>query len=78
MSSLKAWHRCAWTCKNDKKPIDIGIKVYALAESKTGYTFNFLMDIRDGLTVRDMVLGLVNPLGPGHVVYMDNYFTSVR
>lgn len=65
------------------KPHKWGIKVWTLAEAKTGYIYNWQLytgkagpDAGKGLTHR-VVTSLCQPLlGRGHHVYCDNFFTS--
>lgn len=61
-----------------KKPTSDGLKVYSICDAKTGYTIHSRVDLRDGTTVREVVLDLVARLPQKrHLVVMDNYFTSV-
>ena len=55
------------------------MKVYAIADSKSGYTICFMLDRRDGKTeIADFVRELVAKLKEeGHELFMDNLFTSV-
>ena len=75
--------------KMSKKPIKCGFKVWCLACSCCGYLCNFEFyegQPTDPLTgkkvpekglIRKVVEGLLEPFeGMGHVVYLDNYFTS--
>jgi hypothetical protein len=68
---------------NPNKPNKWGIKAWGLAESKSGYLYNF--DLYQGKSKESNVKGLgqqvveamVKPLtGKGHIVFIDNFFTS--
>jgi len=59
------------------KPYD-GIRVYSLNGSKTGYTQNFRVDLRDCTSIATMFRGVLKPIeGKGYTVWGDNAFTSV-
>lgn len=67
------------------KPIKWGMKAFVLAESKTGYVCDWhLYTGKDQATDDNdsrgkgerVVCSLVRSLQPGHVVYMDNYYSS--
>ena len=66
-----------------KKPHKWGVNAWTLAESKTGYVYNWEIyegkqqqPTEVGLTQR-VVTNLVSSVyGRGHHVYMDNYFSS--
>lgn len=66
------------------KPVQFGIKVWALANSQSRYISNVIIylgageDRAEGETVSEnVVLRAVQGLeGRGHVLVMDNYFTS--
>ena len=58
------------------KPYD-GIRVYSLNGSKTAYTQNFRVDLRDGTSIETMFRGVIQPLeGKGYNVWGDNAFTG--
>lgn len=60
------------------KPTRIGLKMWALAESGTGYVFNAMLDQRNKMSMHDMVLCLSEAIsGTNRTLYMDNLFTSV-
>ena len=59
------------------KPYD-GIRIYSLNGSKTGYTQNFRVDLRDGTSTETMFRGVLQPVeGKGYTVWGDNAFTTV-
>ena len=59
------------------KPYD-GIRLYCLNGSKTGYTCNFRVDLRDGASNEDMMASILRPFaGHGYTVWGDNAFVSV-
>lgn len=59
------------------KPYD-GIRIYSLNGSKTGYTSNFRVDLRDGASNEDIMASIIRPLrGHGYTVWGDNAFVSV-
>ncbi|CAI7992357.1 PiggyBac transposable element-derived protein 4, partial [Geodia barretti] len=67
-----------------KKPTKWGLKAYVLADSTTGYMYNWILytgkddSLGDplGMTAA-VVLRLVEPIsGLGHHIYMDNFYTS--
>jgi hypothetical protein len=67
---------------NPQKPHKWGIKAWVLAESKTGYMYNWEMyrgstgRTETGLSEK-VVLNITQPIyGHNHHVYMDNFFTS--
>ncbi|XP_053351649.1 piggyBac transposable element-derived protein 4-like [Clarias gariepinus] len=66
------------------KPTKWGIKLFVLTDSCNGYTVDFSVYVgksRDpsihGLS-HDVVLDLVQPLGTGYHIYMDNFYTSPK
>lgn len=70
-----------------KKAKKFGIKVWCLAESRTGYILNFdVYTGKDKSSTRDqqplassVVINLLQPYqGLNHSVYMDNFFTSYQ
>jgi hypothetical protein len=68
------------------KPVKFGIKIWALASSQSRYVSNVIVylgasDVReeDELVGADAVLVAIRGMeGRGHVVIMDNFFTSVK
>ena len=66
------------------KPVKWGMKAFVLAESTTGYVCDwFIYTGKDQAADNDprgkgeqVVSQLVEHLQPGHIVYMDNYYTS--
>ena len=66
------------------KPIKLGIKVWMLAESKTGYNFNFEVYLgRNAIGIphvglgENVVLTLTEPLThKGYHIYIDRFYTS--
>ena len=59
------------------KPYD-GIRIYSLNGSKTAYTQNFRVDLRDGTGTATMLRGCVEPFyGKGYNIWGDNAFVSV-
>ena len=59
------------------KPYD-GVRIYSLNGSKSGYTMNFRVDLRDGSSNEDMMSSVLSPLqGKGYTVWGDNAFVSV-
>ena len=83
---VKSKHRSGIRQYIKNKPIKFGIKLWVLAESKTGYTFNF--DVyagkngntephKNGLAYQ-VVTKLMEPLlNQGYNLYFDNFYTSV-
>lgn len=68
----------AFVHRKQHKPTSEGMKMYAIACSKTGYTICFMLDERDGKTrIEDFVTGLAKKLpGDWNEIFMDNLFTS--
>ena len=65
------------------KPVKWGIKLFALCDSETGAVLKFFVytgKSNNGESVgatKDIVMNLLEPLlVKGHIVYMDNYYTS--
>ena len=65
------------------KPVKWGIKLFALCDSETGAVLKFFVytgksnNGDSGGATKNVVMTLLEPLlGKGHVVYMDNYYTS--
>ena len=65
------------------KPVKWGIKLFALCDSETGAVLKFFVytgksnNGESGGATKDIVMNLLEPLlGKGHIVYMDNYYTS--
>ena len=60
------------------KPYD-GVSIYSLNGSKTGYTQNFRVDLRDQTSVEAMFLSVLGPFkSKGYTVWGDNAFTTVN
>jgi len=60
------------------KPLSDYIKTFSINECGTSYCPRFLIDERNGRSVRDYVMALTEPLvGRAHVLYLDRYYTSV-
>lgn len=68
----------AFVHRKQHKPTNEGMKMYAIADSATGYTICFMLDRRDGKTkVEDFVRSLAARLpGDWQEIFMDNLFTS--
>jgi hypothetical protein len=61
------------------KPTRVGFKIYALAESSTGYLANFEYQCESNRKVVDCVMSLIEPFkGQYHHVFTDKYYTSVE
>ena len=68
------------------KPTKWGIKLFVLAESRSGYTLNFNVYKGKSHTASvhglayDAVMNLIQPshLGTGYHIYMDNFYTSPK
>ncbi|XP_069185477.1 piggyBac transposable element-derived protein 4 isoform X1 [Procambarus clarkii] len=74
-----AWRgRLLFKVYNPNKPNKYGVKLYMLAESVSGYIYDFDVYSGIGKTIVDTVTGLVQPLvNKGYHLYMDNYYNSV-
>ena len=66
-----------------KKPTRFGIKVWVLAEAKTGYVLDFDIytgaaadPVKKGLGYRVVMKLIEQYQGKGHCVFVDNYYTS--
>ena len=60
------------------KPYD-GVRIYSLNGSKTGYTNNFRVDLRDKTSVEAMFQSVLKPFeGKGYTCWGDNAFTTVN
>ena len=60
------------------KPYD-GIRIYSLNGSKTGYTNNFRVDLRDGTSIEAIFCSVLTPFeNKGYTVWGDNAFTTVN
>ena len=56
-----------------------GIRIYSINESKSGYTWSFIVDTKDGTSAPEFAMRLCEQLpGVWHRVYMDNAFPQVR
>ena len=56
-----------------------GIRIYSINESTSGYTWSFIVDIKDGTSAPEFAMKLCEQLpGVWHRVYMDNAFPQVR
>ena len=76
-----------------KKPTKWGLKAFVLAESATGYVFEYDVytgkhrtadssdededDEADATGTEGVVRKLVRHLGAGHTVFMDNFYSSL-
>ncbi|KAL3996894.1 squamous cell carcinoma antigen recognized by T-cells 3 [Sarotherodon galilaeus] len=68
------------------KPTKWGMKMFILAESRSGYTISFTIYTGKNQTASehelayDVVMNLIQPscLGTGYHVYMDNFYTNPR
>ncbi|KAL3991578.1 ATP-dependent RNA helicase DDX56/DBP9 [Sarotherodon galilaeus] len=68
------------------KPTKWGMKMFILAESRSGYTISFTIYTGKNQTASehglayDVVMNLIQPscLGTGYHIYMDNFYTSPR
>ena len=66
------------------KPVKWGIKIFTLAEAKTGYVLNLLpyvgkrVDTDVGKTTQTVLYVGKHHLGRGHRFFTDNYYTSVE
>ena len=67
------------------KPIKWGMKAYVLAEADTGYVCDWHLytgkddsDLQSADTAKrtQVVMRLIRNLQPGHIIYIDNYYTS--
>jgi hypothetical protein len=86
-SLLMLKNRCNFRVTIKSKKARQGVKVYKLNDAKTGYCYSFKIYTRDEETLSDEnskvdkyvfdLLGDEN-LNKGHVVYFDNYFTSLN
>ncbi|XP_069168757.1 piggyBac transposable element-derived protein 4-like [Procambarus clarkii] len=74
-----AWRgRLSFKVYNPNKPDKYGVKLYMLAESVSGYIYDFDVYSGIGKTIVDTVTGLMQPLvNQGYHLYMDNYYNSV-
>ena len=71
--------RLCFKVNNPNKPDKSGVKLYMLAEAKTGYIFSFEIYSGIGKTTIETVMGLIEPLKyKGYHLYMDNYYNSVN
>lgn len=79
--------RCAFRQYMGNKPAKYGLKIYALSDARSFYTFNF--EVYTGRqpngpylssnTPEDVVKRLVEPIrGSGRVIVTDNYYTSFK
>ena len=78
----------SWIQQMPQKPVKVGIKVFVVADSQTGYCWNFEIyvgktgaqydDVGDLGKTDQIVVGLVKELAhKGYTLYMDNFYTSV-
>ncbi|KAF7688369.1 PiggyBac transposable element-derived protein 4 [Cucumispora dikerogammari] len=75
---------CPWkerlrfkTC-NPQKPDKYKIKLYMLCDSKTGYTLKFNI-CSGGKSINETVLSLLeNYFGKNYIIYMDNYYKTIK
>ena len=59
------------------KPYD-GVRIYCVNGSKTAYTNNFRVDLRDGVSIEDMMAETFAPfVDKGYCMWGDNAFVSV-
>ncbi len=70
--------RVEFAHRKQRKPAGNGIKICAICESLTGYTYAFDIDQRNGKTIEQFVPDITEKLKPCyHKLFMDNLFTSV-
>ena len=70
--------RSTFNYKKQRKPTGDGMKIYGVAEARSGYLFAFELDRRNGKKIEEFVLDSCAKLEPVyHRVYFDNLFTSV-
>ena len=74
-----AWRgRLSFKVYNPNKPDKYGVKLYMVAEAKTGYVFDFEVYSGTGRATIETVMNLMAPLrNKGYHLYMDNYYNSV-
>lgn len=71
--------RLAFKVYNPNKPDKYGVNLYMLAESKSGYSYDFEVYAGIGKTMIETVMGLMEPLKyKGYHLFMDNYYNSVQ
>ncbi|XP_014674059.1 PREDICTED: piggyBac transposable element-derived protein 4-like [Priapulus caudatus] len=71
--------RLTFRVYNPAKPVKYGIKSYILADSQSGYCWFLKPYCGVGATVGDTVVELLGRLvNQGYILYMDNYYNSVR
>ena len=71
--------RSAMVYHRQPKPTSVGIKVVSLTDPN-GFLLDFLVLKGPGksMPVHELIMYLVSGLPKGHVVYMDNYFGSIK
>lgn len=76
--SMKWRGRLSFKVYNPSKPDKYAVKLYILAEARTGYVHNFEVYCGEGKTIHNTVHGLMGDLrGKGYRLFMDNYYNSV-
>ena len=77
--TLKWKGRLLFRVYNPQKPIKYRIKTYVLADSLTGYCYQFIIYKGVARTISDIVLILMEDiLEMNYKLYMDNFYNSVQ
>lgn len=65
--------------KRQAKPTSMGMKAVAITDPN-GFLINFFLEKGPGkgLKVHDIIMNLTSKLKQGHIIYMDNYYTSLK
>ncbi|XP_072049928.1 LOW QUALITY PROTEIN: uncharacterized protein [Amphiura filiformis] len=80
MIKYKGFKACVKKFFLPMKPIRSGFKIYAMAESNTGYMCNFLVHqyVEGGVKMKDITLQVAQPfLDRYHHIYTDKLYTSI-
>lgn len=60
---------------NPMKPTTYSIKMYMVAEAKSGYILNLKVYLGEKSSIQDTVMSLMEPyLNKGYTLYMDNFY----